>query len=49
MKWKHTFKHVDPSEALCKYAEDNMEKIGKHLLKESHCQIFTLISGCYGE
>ena len=40
MNWKHTFKDVDHSEALVQYCEGQIENIAKHLLKESHCQIF---------
>ncbi|MCE3009854.1 MAG: ribosome-associated translation inhibitor RaiA [Proteobacteria bacterium] len=40
MSFKHTFRHVDPSEALKTYVEERFEKMGKHLLKESQWQIF---------
>jgi putative sigma-54 modulation protein len=40
MNWKHTFKHVDSSEALKEYAENLFEKVGHLLLKDSQWQIF---------
>ncbi|MFN7263192.1 MAG: ribosome hibernation-promoting factor, HPF/YfiA family [Pseudobdellovibrionaceae bacterium] len=40
MSFKHTFRHVDPSDALKTYVEERFGKMGKHLLKESQWQIF---------
>jgi putative sigma-54 modulation protein len=40
MKWKHNFRQVDASEALSEYAQEQFEKIGRLLLKDSQWQIF---------
>ena len=40
MNWKHTFKHVDSSDALKEYAENIFEKVSHLLLKDSQWQIF---------
>lgn len=40
MSWKHTFKHVDVSEALQNYVEAIFLKEEKLLLKDSQWQVF---------
>ena len=40
MKWKHSFRQVQVSEALKEHAQDKFEKIGRMLLKDSDWLIF---------
>ena len=40
MQWKHTFKHVDVSDALKTYAEEALGKEERYLLKDSQWHIF---------
>ncbi len=40
MFMKHTFKHVDVSDSLKEYAEDQISKSSRYLLKESSGHIF---------
>ena len=40
MKWKHSFKHVDISEALKQFTEERFDKLEKYLLKESTANIY---------
>ena len=39
MKFKHTFRKVEASESVEEYCQDRFEKIGRHLLKDSHWQV----------
>ncbi|MFN7728992.1 MAG: ribosome hibernation-promoting factor, HPF/YfiA family [Bdellovibrio sp.] len=40
MQFQYTFRHVDASEALKEYTQEQFEKVGRFLLKESRWQIF---------
>ena len=40
MKLNYTFKHLDHSDALVKYADEKMEEIGKFLLKEGYGNVY---------
>ena len=39
MQFQFTFLHVDPSNSLRDYAEDQFTRGGRFLLKESRCQV----------
>lgn len=40
MQFQYTFRHVDTSEALKEYTGEQLEKVGRFLLKDSRWQIF---------
>jgi putative sigma-54 modulation protein len=40
MKFKHTFKHVDVSESLKTYVEEQLQGLHRFLLKDGQFQIF---------
>jgi putative sigma-54 modulation protein len=40
MKMNYTFKHLDQSDTLIKYAEQKMEEISKFLLKDGHGNVY---------
>ena len=40
MKFKHNFHQVDASQALMTYAEEEFDKVGRHLLTEGTCSFF---------
>lgn len=40
MKIQFTYRHVDQSPSLTAYAQEEFERVGKHLLKDSRWQIF---------
>ena len=39
MQFQFTFRHVDPSNSIRDYAEDQFTRGGRLLLKESRCQV----------
>lgn len=39
MKNNYTFKHIDPSESLVSYTEDQLQSIGRFLLKDGQGQV----------
>lgn len=40
MKFQFTYRHVDISQSLTAYAEEQFERISRHLLKDSKWQVF---------
>jgi putative sigma-54 modulation protein len=40
MKYQFTFRHVDISQSLTSYAEEQFERISRHLLKDCRWQVF---------
>lgn len=40
MKSNFTFKHLDHSESLVKYADKKLDEVGKFLLKEGNCNVY---------
>ena len=40
MKFKFNFHHLDPSQALMAYSQDEIEKVGRYLLTDANCQLF---------
>lgn len=40
MKFQFTYRHVDISPSLTAYAEEQLSRVSKHLLKESRFQVF---------
>ena len=40
MKNTYTFKHIDPSDALKTYTEDQLQSIGRFLLKDGQAQVY---------
>ncbi|ODS51071.1 MAG: ribosomal subunit interface protein [Bdellovibrio sp. SCN 50-8] len=43
MKFQFTYRHVDVSQSLTTYAQEQFERIGRHLLKDSRWQVaFTM-------
>src|SRR5689334_7682013 len=40
MKFQFTYRHVDHSQALTTYAQEQFERVGRHLLKDSNWHVF---------
>lgn len=40
MKFQFTYRHVDVSSSLTSYAQEQFERVGKHLLKDSRWHVF---------
>lgn len=40
MKFQFTYRHVDVSPTLTTYAQEQFERVGRHLLKDSRCHVF---------
>jgi len=59
MQYLFTFRHVDPSEALRTYTQEQFDRVGRYLLKQSRfqvhyskgrydCQVDVSVSGPWG-
>lgn len=40
MKFQFTYRHVDVSQSLTAYAQEQFERVGRHLQKDSKWQVF---------